>query len=510
MKTPRTPLLRMLLRAYHKSLSTRTTEDRARRRFVKQTALATAALPVLPLLNACSSQPDDRRKEIHVAVLGAGLSGLVAAYYLKKAGIRVSVYEASDMAGGRIRTANGLLADGITTELGGEFIDTGHEDMFTLVKEFNLELLDMQSDSELRLIQEVFNVNGVSYSEEDVVTAFEPFVEQISLDAEAIPEDIGFEMVEAYEHDNMSIPQYLESIGVDGWLRSLLETAYTAEMGIESSDQSALNFLYMIGTDIENGLSMYGDSDERFKIRGGNQQLTDALAASLGGDIYFNHYLEAILSTDGEVKLRFNEDRTLSFSYAICTIPFSVLRHIEFQSPISETKRKVIDELGYGTNSKVMLGMRDRVWRKTGHAGYVFGSSVQNGWDSSQMQKGNQGPGGYTVFVGGLAGRAVDNDSMKNYSVELDKIFTGFVDARSERASLFAWHTNALSRGSYSAYRVGQYSSLCGAESIPVGNLLFAGEHCSLDFQGYMNGAAESGRVAAEAVIESLSISGKR
>ena len=60
-------------------------------------------------------------------------------------------------------------------------------------------------------------------------------------------------------------------------------------------------------------------------------------------------------------------------------------------------------------------------------------------------------------------------------------------------------------KSSYSCYRPGQWTTLAGAEGVPVGNLFFAGEHCSYDFQGYMNGAAQSGVDTAAAVMAKVS-----
>ena len=63
------------------------------------------------------------------------------------------------------------------------------------------------------------------------------------------------------------------------------------------------------------------------------------------------------------------------------------------------------------------------------------------------------------------------------------------------------WPSNPFVRASYASYRPGQWTGIRGAEGLTVGNLFFAGEHTSLDWQGYMNGGAESGRNAAEALM---------
>jgi len=83
----------------------------------------------------------------------------------------------------------------------------------------------------------------------------------------------------------------------------------------------------------------------------------------------------------------------------------------------------------------------------------------------------------------------------------LERAFPGLTAAQNGRVERFHWPTYPLLRGRYACYKPGQWTTIAGAEGRPVGNLFFAGEHCSYDFQGYMNGAAETGRTAAEAIL---------
>ena len=87
-------------------------------------------------------------RNMKIAVIGAGIAGLNAAYHLKKAGLAVTVYEASNRLGGRIFTRTGAVGDGVVTEMGAEFINTDHYDMLSLASEFNLELFNHVKDAE--------------------------------------------------------------------------------------------------------------------------------------------------------------------------------------------------------------------------------------------------------------------------------------------------------------------------------------------------------------------------
>jgi monoamine oxidase len=87
---------------------------------------------------------------------------------------------------------------------------------------------------------------------------------------------------------------------------------------------------------------------------------------------------------------------------------------------------------------------------------------------------------------------------------ELNTIFPGMDKAYSNKTLKFCWSENPYSKAGYSSFKTGQWSTLAGWEGVPVGEIYFAGEHVSREFQGYMNGGAETGRVAAEMVVKSL------
>jgi monoamine oxidase len=88
------------------------------------------------------------------------------------------------------------------------------------------------------------------------------------------------------------------------------------------------------------------------------------------------------------------------------------------------------------------------------------------------------------------------------FTQKIQQVFTQAKNRYSGEKVLYNWSTSSLFEGSYSAYKIGQWSTIAGEEKRPVGNIYFAGEHCSEDFQGYMNGGAETGRIAAEEVIK--------
>jgi monoamine oxidase len=84
----------------------------------------------------------------------------------------------------------------------------------------------------------------------------------------------------------------------------------------------------------------------------------------------------------------------------------------------------------------------------------------------------------------------------------LDTIFPGIAAAHTKQAVRFFWPSSSFTLGSYACYKPGQYTTIAGAEREAVGGLHFAGEHTSLDFQGFMNGASESGERVAQEILQ--------
>ena len=101
--------------------------------------------------------------------------------------------------------------------------------------------------------------------------------------------------------DRQSIAEWLDGAGAGGWFRKLLDVGYTTEYGREIDEQSAWNLLMMIDTNPD-PFRIFGDSDERFHIRGGNDQVPTKLAAALGDRVETGVRLEALSrAADGEL-----------------------------------------------------------------------------------------------------------------------------------------------------------------------------------------------------------------
>src|SRR5690606_11870673 len=115
----------------------------------------------------------------------------------------------------------------------------------------------------------------------------------------------------------------------------------------------------------------------RYRIKGGNSEIIKGLAAKVGKDKIHNGYeVKSIVEQeDGSYLISFNNDEAIKSKAIVCTLPFTILRNLKLDlKSISAEKRKCIDELGYGKNTKLVLGYDSQPWRnKENNAmGYLF------------------------------------------------------------------------------------------------------------------------------------------
>jgi monoamine oxidase len=449
-----------------------------------------------------------------ILVVGAGIAGLTAAYRLRQAGVRADIIEATNRVGGRIRTIPKVAGTLIPADVGGEFIDTGHTTLISLATELGLRAIDL-AQVQSGLVKDTFFFEGRRFPLEQIIADFAPLATKINEDVEAIGDNISYlDFTETAERlDNLSIAEYLDQADTSTLLRQLLRVAYTVFYGRDSEEQSALNLLFLIGSE-PGSFELYGNSDERYQIDGGNSQIINRLAGQLSGSIEAGTVLEAItLLPDGRyrVNLRSGQsafDRT--YERVLLTLPFSTLRDVKINVPLPQPKRRAIEQLGYGTNSKLITGYRSRIWREIyqSTASVYTDLGFQNSWEPTPFAP--TGNGLVTNFTGGKQGLAIGGgtpeDQAQRFLGQFERVFPGVSNLRSGKAVRAYWPGERFSKGSYSCYLVGQWTQMYGVEGERVGNLYFAGEHTSLENQGYMEGGCETGQRAAFEILQDLGL----
>ncbi|HEY9747026.1 MAG TPA: NAD(P)/FAD-dependent oxidoreductase, partial [Oculatellaceae cyanobacterium] len=461
-----------------------------------------------------------------VVIVGAGLAGLTTAYRLMRQGVPCVLYEASNRLGGRVFTKKHFNAEGMFVELGGELVDTGHTALIDLCGELGVSLESFAAQDE-GLEPSLYHSHGKVRSRAEVVEAFVPLVKTIQADLATIFPD-GEVQVPTYRQpfnarwvDEMTLDAYLNAKQVEHslqpWLIDLIKAAYAIEYGLACTEQSALNLLLLIGTEIQQGVRFFGESDEAMRIQGGNSGLVAGLATTLQGrvPIHAGHRLKAVNWDGKRVCLTFSKAGkpvSVNAERVVLAIPLTVLRTVDgvAQLPLSPEKKRFIHELGYGANSKQMIGFRSRFWRQqdspvTPFTGEIFSDwPSQTYWETSRLQQGRSGI--LTNFLGGRAGKNARKTQWQKSLVDLAQVFPDVRKQFDGHTAFFNWTLNPFAEGSYSCPKPAQYTAFIGTGEEPElsGRLFFAGEHCSIDSMGYMNGAVESGNQVASAILATL------
>jgi len=456
-----------------------------------------------------------------IAVIGGGLAGLSAAYRLQSLGFAPTVYEARAGVGGRIRSVRGPVGDDLLVELGAELVDSTHDDIVALTRELGLSLYPRASTgSEVPDTAYIFD--GRAWSEEEVAEALRPLAAAIASDAARLDPDTDGSVA---RFDGTTAAAYLDAhapAGSQPFVRVLVENAIRAELGVEPEETSALHLLFLLPTVDGEAVDMLGASDEAYVLAGGSSVLTDALAERLTGRIRLRTALRAVEPHGAAYRLRFEDGAEAVADQVILALPFAVLRHVALQVALPEGLRRMIETLDSGANEKIIAGFRSRPWRRAG--GFRQEAWADLGftemWDATLRQP-DRREGAMTFFLGGAQVAAMRAGTARERGRELvdrvDRVLPGWREAAADRWVRTTWGESRFSRGAYSTFRPGQYTAFAPflwfepedpseLREVRAGNLHFAGEHLSGDFYGFMNGAAQTGRLAAQAVARGVAV----
>jgi monoamine oxidase len=462
-----------------------------------------------------------------IAIIGGGIAGLNAALTLQDAGVASTIYEAGSEVGGRMHSNTTTWANGQVSEWCGELIDTGHTEIQSLAARFGLTLDNLHA-AEPAGSTETYFFDGEYYDFAQADSDFQPVLQVLNQQGTDAPFPTLFNSFTptGRKLDHLSIFQWIERF-VPGGHRSkfgrLLDVAYNIEFGRDTSEQSSLNLVYLLPGPTSD-LNLFGFSDETFHIRGGNQSLPRAIARSLPSEsVRTGHRLTVIAKrADGSYELHFvvgGCDEVVIADRVMLTMPFSVLRTIDYsRAGFNALKNTAITQLGYGSNGKLQLQFRDRLWDQPNQpwplsTGTSYADTgYQNAWDVTRAQPGRTGI--LNNYTGGSVAAALHADRpysdsrtatvrgfADNFLGQLEPVFPGIEGRYTGTATLSLPSLDPNLRGSYSVWLVGQYTLFSGYEGVRQGNVHFAGEHCSTNFQGFMEGGAEEGARAAGEIL---------
>ncbi len=501
------------------------------RRQILGGVLATAAATMMPSRSLAVGQP-------RVVIIGGGVAGLSCAYKLwKQRGLQASIYEWNDRVGGRIQTLHNYFANGHTAEQHGEFISSEHAATMRLATRFGLDLENTYADP--KGVKDTYWFAGARYTQRELNKDWQDFGWQLFRDAVGKAPHANYQhhSKTAFDWDHMSVADWIDRYvpgGLGGRFGKLCYTDVIDEYGGPPENQSALNLIYILGYNASSSdgyqsqtVPLLAGSDEKWHIRGGNDQLVTALASRLpDGGIHLGTQLIALAeNSDGSFTCTFavgSSTTEIVADHVVLTIPFTTLRNVDLSGvALSPLKQTAIASLPLGNNAKIQIQIAGRPWIKDGFDGNVLtDAAFDGGWDGTSYQnRGKRSP--TEIFValpGGADGLALapkygltfGNEQgpapaqmVTDTLAQLEPVFPGVTGAW-KRGPRLAWVNDGnIDRhllGAWSQYNIGQFTGFSGVEALREGNIHFAGEHTSLAFQGFIEGAVRSGLRAADEI----------
>ena len=433
---------------------------------------------------------------VSVLVAGAGLAGLAAAYDLIAMGAGVTVVDVRDRVGGRVWTIHDGFAEGQHAEAGGDMIDGEQLQIRELAQQVGLKLTRIlrggfgyvrpDASGHPRILPRS-SVRGWDRLAEEL----KPFVTPYLLAEQRWDSPVTANMA------RRSVAAWLDQIKADAELRA---TA-TGMRGFFLADPDELSLIALVdqfsSIDAPAAGAMY-------RIEGGNERLATALAARLGDRLHLNTDVVALSHRGRTVRVSVKNGRALSqitCDYAILAVPATLLRRMPITPALPAQQHDAIVRLKYGRATRTLLQFSRRFWRAPSRP-RAFGSPLPFGavWDANEEQRGRGGI--LSLLAGGGASDAtqaiVAKHGARGLTESLD--WLGSRNAELTTSRQFVWEQDPYARGGYAYFDPAFDPALRAWLARPFGRLFFAGEHTSIKWQGYMNGAVESGRRAAAEV----------
>jgi monoamine oxidase len=256
-------------------------------------------------------------------------------------------------------------------------------------------------------------------------------------------------------------------------------------------------------------------SDERYLVSGGTDQVAKALTAAHERDVRLGKRLTAVEIGGDSVRLGFADGEHVVVDRAILAMPPALLRELRITGPLPPLWRAFIDEVRLGRNEKLIVGYDNSAWRRTiGFGGGLWATGeFSEVWEAQSLAPA-PGPAALCYFLGGRqVDAAASVDAMvlaRRFTLAARRVLPG-LPAPNGRVRRTRWADDPLTQGAYSRFAPGQltrFASLFAVETpgealrpAQAGPLLFAGEHISDAFAGFMNGALQTGRIAASALL---------
>jgi len=451
-----------------------------------------------------------------VIVIGGGIAGLVAAFELRRQGHDPLVLEAQHRVGGRVRTIRSF-APGLYAEAGAMRIPRVHDLTLADCELFGLQMRPFVMGNPKTLV--FIDGKRMTTAEADANPDQLPFDladhergktwtelwNEATSEFRQRYEEGGQESLDDLlrEYDQYSIREFLTERGFSEGALELY--------GVMSFRESNMNAAV-----VEQLREIVGRSFEDMQeIAGGMDLLPAAFYEQLKPHVRFGAEVMAIEqdTTSVTVHSRTTSGRfSVRGDYAVCAIPFSVLRDIEIMgTPFSRPKQKAIRELNYNASTKILFQVRHRFWEQQDDI--VGGTTVTDlgirricypSFSDPNDQRGTL-LASYTWGQDALRWGAMDEETMIEQALEDVAKIHPSITTEFEVGAVQDWYGDKWARGAFALFEPEQQTRLQESIIAPEGRIHFAGEHTSL-YHAWIQGALESGIRAAREIHEAPNV----
>ena len=440
-----------------------------------------------------------RRFTMHgkqVLIAGAGLAGLSAAHELARAGATITLLEAREYAGGRVRTIRDFAA-GQHAELGGEFIEPDHKELLALCDEFGLRLARVLRGGFTHRFRDAEGTYRLSRTGpwDALAGALSPLVRRYTLSGGDWSADTVREMAA------MSLGEYLRRSDAPADVHAMA----TALRGFFLADPDDISVLPVVEQVARGGSPA---QVQFFRIEGGNDRLVDALVRATPARLLLRHAIRAVVHAVDRVLVHVTDDaghlQQIEGDYLVMALPASTLRDVEIAPALPDDQQHAIQRLSYGRATKALVQSSSNLFGSRHAHAFATDDVVGAFWDGSDDQ------GSEASIIAFLAGGSASGplrDAASRGGRELlsQLCWLGMHRAPVTAVHLGDWTADPWARGGYAFIDPGfdpAWRPLLGRRA---GRIVFAGEHTSGRWQGYMNGAVETGQRAARELLEAFS-----
>ena len=446
--------------------------------------------------------------DFDVAVVGAGIAGLVAARDVGAGGASVVVLEARDRVGGRL--LNGSIGASAITELGGQWIGPGQDRVAALVRDLGLETFPTHDEGE-----SVLELGGRTRRYSGTIPRLGPLVlldialarTRLERLMRRVPADAPWRARGAERLDGRSLADWMNSGGMrTRGAREMLRVAGRTVWGAEPEEMSLLHALFYMRS--AGGLDVLLDVEggaQQDRVVGGSALLASVLAERLGEAVVLSSPVDAVIGDPAGVTIR-ADDRELRVRRAIVAVPPPLRAGIDFGSA-SEEQRRVAGRVPLGRLVKCAAVYPEPFWREDGLSGESLSDvgPVGLSFDNSPP---SGVPGVLLGFVGG--GEVADFSRMreKERRAAVLGCFERIFGPRAAAPELYLeqdWSRERWSAGGPTfVIGPGGWSEAGPALRAAAGPIHFAGTETATRWAGFIDGAVRSGETAASVVLTTL------